>query len=159
MNHNYDDEFYSMVAQENDVMFSCTVPFHPPTISNSTGKVIEICKNPEIGKKALQHFSDSCAAGPQATKRKPCTGVNVYLGLPFVDEENLDHEASIRIYTKPEVKVKSIIMYYDFTSLVADLGGYMGMLMGISMIDFTIMCNTALLALTVTMKNKYSNKA
>ena len=158
MNHKYDEEFYLVVAQDNEAKFNCTVPFHPTTLSNSTGKVIEICKNPEIGKKALEQFSDACAAGPQTTEHKPCTGVNVYLGLPFVDKENLDHEASIRIYTKPEVKVKSIIMYYDITSLVADLGGYMGMLMGISMIDFTIMCNTALLAITVTMKNRYSNQ-
>ena len=158
MNQKYDDEFYYMIALENEAMFNCSVPFHPKTISNETGKVIEICKDPETGKKALENFSDTSAAGPQTTQNKPCTGVDIFLGLPFVDKGHNKFEASIRIYTKPDVKVKSIIMYYDFTSLVADLGGYIGMLMGISMIDFTIMCNSALLALTMTLRNKYNNK-
>ena len=157
MNHNYDDEFYSMIAHENEALFNCSVPFHPMTMSNLTGKAIEICKDPKIAKKALENFSDTCAAGPQTTKNKPCTSVDIFLGLPFVDDEHQNNEASIRIYTKAEVKVKSIIMYYDFTSLIADLGGYIGMLMGISMVDLTIMFNTALLAVTMTLKNKYSN--
>ena len=51
MNQNYDDEFYHMIALENEAMFKCSVPFHPKTISNVTGKVIEICKDPDTGKK------------------------------------------------------------------------------------------------------------
>ena len=156
MNHNYDMIFYDMVAHENERQFNCSVPFHPLTKSKFTGEDIEICRNSTTGKEALDNWSNTCGAGPQTTQNKPCTGVDIFLGLPFIDEDKPENESSIRIYIKSDVKVKSVIMYYDFTTLAADLGGYIGMFLGVSLIDFTILFNTALLTLTMKLKQKYS---
>ena len=159
MNHHYDTTFYELIANENEKHFNCSVPFHPPITSRITKNTIEICNNSDTGKKACENWSNSMSAGPQTPKNKPCARMDIFLGLPFIDSEQPDHEASIRIYIKSDVKVKSVIMYYDFTTLAAEVGGYIGMFLGISLVDFTIICNSALFkVVSMKLKQKYQHK-
>lgn len=144
MNHNYDKTLYEKIAKDNEELFNCSVPFHPSIRSQITGRTIEICDNPETGKKAYYNWEASLSAGSETPINKPCAAMDIYLGIPFIDNDQSDDEAFIRVYIKSDMKIKSIILYYDLTTLVAEIGGLVGMFLGISLVDLTIMCNSAL---------------
>ena len=146
MDYNYDANFYSTVAHENEKRFNCSVPFHPPTKSNVTGKLIEICKNSSLGIKAYNNRWKVYSKMPQIHNYKPCTWIDVTLGMPHVSQKE---GSFIRLYFKSHFKIKSIISYYDFSSLIADVGGYTGMLLGISLIDLTVQFNNLLVRVIV----------
>ena len=142
MNYNYDDIFYDKIAKDNEQKFNCSVPFHPLTTSEATGSPIKICRDSTIGKKAFTNWKDSLDSLPG--RNKPCSGVDLFLGVPFVNHNRSDDEAFIRIYIKLDIKVKSLILYYDWTTLLAEVGGYIGLFLGVSLIDLTMMLTTAL---------------
>ena len=155
MNLLYDDVFYSTIARENENEFNCSVPFHPLTTSKLTGSIIEICNTSESGLKAFKKFNSvwqSNAIG----KNKPCAAMNIFMGLPSIDSRptNPSKQAYIKLYMKSSVKVKSVIMYYDRSTFAAEIGGYVGMLMGMSVMDFTMMCNTVLFKFVTTKLNQ-----
>ena len=143
MNNKYDRWFYDIIANENEKHFDCTVPFHPPTLSRHTGKMIEICPDMQRGKIALAKYKSFVQTGPSSPNMRPCSGMDVFLGLPDIDTGSGD-EAYIRLYLKTDIKIKSIILYYDSNTLFAELGGYLGMLLGFSLLDFTTIVNCAL---------------
>ena len=151
MNHNYDQTIYKKVAKENEAQFNCTVPFHPTMTSQLTGSIIEICNNSETGKNALRNWWTN--AYTTTNKSKPCTEMVIYLGIPDISNGKSDNESFLHVYLKSDMKVKSIILYYDLTTLAADIGGYIGMFLGVSLIDVTMMCNSALFKI-VAMKLK-----
>ena len=156
MTQNYDKIFYEHTAKYNEAHLRCSVPFHPPIASQLTGRTIEICNNSEAGKQAYGNWVH--IANTQTPNNKPCAGMDIFLGPPIYDNDRADNESSIRIYMKSDIKVKSVIIYYDFTTLVADVGGYIGMFLGVSLVDITIMCNTALLKIvTMKVKQKYEH--
>ena len=145
MDYNYDANFYSTVAHENEKRFNCSVPFHPPTKSNTTGKLIEICKTSSLGIKAYNNRWNVYSKMSQIQKYKPCAWIDVTLGLPHVSQKHRKGGAYLRLYFKSHLKIKSIISYYDISSLIADIGGYTGMLLGISLIDLTVQFNNLLI--------------
>ena len=56
--------------------------------------------------------------------------------MPDIDEKDNDpNEAYVRLYLKTKIKVKSTVLYYDSTTLAAEIGGYIGMLLGVSLVD------------------------
>ena len=71
----------------------------------------------------------------------PCSWFDVFLGLPFINEGNDENEAYIRLYVNPKIKVKKIVIYYDSTTFAGEVGGYIGMLLGFSVIDLAIIFN------------------
>ena len=149
MDYNYDANFYSTVAHENEKRFNCSVPFHPPIKSNTTGKLIEICKTSSLGIKAYNNRWKVYSKMSQIQNYKPCAWIDVTLGMPHVSQDHQKEGAFIRLYFKSHLKIKSIISYYDFSSLIADVGGYTGMLLGISLIDLTVQFNNLLVRVIV----------
>ena len=77
--------------------------------------------------------------------------MEISVGIPDVGNDGSDNEAYIMIYIKSDVKVKTVILYYDLTTLFAELGGYTGMFLGVSFVDLIILCNSAFFKF-VTMK-------
>ena len=142
MNHDYDKTLYGKIANENQEHFNCSVPFHPSITSQRTGNTIEICNNSETGKKAYDNWEESLSAGASTPNNKPCAGMDIYLGLPFINNNESKNEAFIRLYVKSDIKVKRLGLHYDVTTLVAEVGGYVGMFLGMSLVDITILCNS-----------------
>ena len=80
--------------------------------------------------------------------------MDIFFGLPHVDKINNPlHEAYIKLYLEETVKVKTMILYYDVSTLGAELGGNIGVFIGISLMDLTIK-GSAILFAFVTAKLK-----
>ena len=139
MNFKYDTTLYSTVANENERSLNCSVPFHPLTFSEVAGNAIKICTNSKLGKKAYLNYKEIQKSYHHMPKHRPCMGMDVeVLGLPIIDHNQQDSEAFVRLYLKSYVKVKTMIFHYDLSSLAADLGGYIGTLLGISMVNLAL---------------------
>ena len=154
MSRNFDRELYRLIAHENERKFDSSVPFHPPSYSDVTEKVIEICNTSETGKQAFEKFHKVQLEVLQNPTFKPCTSMGIFMGNPVIDSlTRLKNDSYTKVYFQSHVKVKSMIMYYDFTALVADIGGYIGMFLGVSLMDLTMKFNNALYKhVTIKMK-------
>ena len=129
-------------------MFGCTVPFHPPIQLESQRQDVDICENATNGKGAYENWKDSKTGSLVSPDETPCAWFDIFLGLPFIDDDgNNPNEAYIRLYIKSKIKVKSIVIYYDSTTLAAEIGGYVGMFLGVSFVDIAILVNSAFLKL------------
>ena len=140
----YDDSLYKMGNDELENKFGCTIPFLPPFSSNVTGKPIDICKDEETGSKAMNHYLDieSSQFG-----NMPCARMNIFLGLPAITNNSevtnphpymgygLRNKAFAMLYFPTDVKVKRTVYDYDFLALVGELGGYVGLLVGVSLAE------------------------
>ena len=144
MNLNFDDTLYKKMNAELDQKFNCTVPFLPAIASKKTGLATEICKDPKIGLKAIERYNHFRSRGLSNMNELPCAGMDIYLGLPFITNNGDENEAYIKIYLKPSIKVKNTVLNYDFVTVVAEVGGYIGLLLGISVVDITIKINSLL---------------
>ena len=66
----------------------------------------------------------------------PCSTFHFHLGIPDVHEANNEkNEAYLNLYLNAEVPIKTTILYYEFIELAAEIGGFVGMILGISLID------------------------
>ena len=148
MNLNYDTFFYNKIANENEEKYNCSVPFHPMLISEITLKEIEICPDYEKGEKAYDNFSESKSSSVLSSEDAPCAGYDVFLGLPFINEGGKENEAYIRLYINPKIRIKSTVIYYDSTTFAGEVGGYIGMLLGVSLVDLAFMLKSTLIKCT-----------
>ena len=152
MNEVYDEVFYKAVSEKNEKELGCSTPWEPARTSKITGRELEICNSTEQGKAALATLRSWIPGSDSSeTEYKPCSVFDIVFGIPQVDDTNNNqNEAYIRIYLKEKIKVKSVVHYYDSTTLFAELGGYVGMFLGMSLVDFTLLLNVGLLAFTQT---------
>ena len=74
--------------------------------------------------------------GQRSLCRIPCSTIEVFLGLPFDGEEDAD-TAYIKLYVKSTVKMKKTVLDYTWVSMLAEIGGYTGLLLGISVVNIT----------------------
>ena len=150
-NLHYDKIFYKEIAIENQKKFGCSVPFHPPIQLESDNKDVKICDNATVGKSALENWSDAKSGSLVGNDQSPCAWFDIFLGLPVIDDDGNDPtEAYIRVYIKSKIKVKSIVIYYDSTTFAAEIGGYVGMFLGVSLVDIAILVNSGFLKLVRT---------
>ena len=147
MNLNFDDTLYSQANAKLEDKFNCTVPFLPAIMSNVTGKLTKICNDAEAGKEALQLYDYFKSGGLSLISDLPCATMDIFLGLPFISNTGSSDEAYLKIYLKTSVKVKSTVLDYDYLTLIAELGGYTGLLLGISLVDISIRINSFLVKL------------
>ena len=60
-------------------------------------------------------------------------------GVLFSDNDRNDEKSYMKIYLKSSVKFQQTIYDYTLLSLLAEVGGYMGLLLGVSLADITIL--------------------
>ena len=120
---------------------------------------MEICRNESTGFKALKRFWDV-----EVSKLDdiPCARMDILLGLPTTDNNIAERNGTITagryysgktafivIYLKMAIKVKRTILDYDGMTLFADLGGYTGLFLGVSVAESIILMNTILQKIVV----------
>ena len=144
----FDTMLYERIAKANEKLFGCSVPWHPPIYSDITRNVIEICNTSERGFLAYRKFH-AFRDSQLSEDLIPCTMFDIYTGLLDVDEKdnNLD-EAYIRLYLKTKIKIKSSVIYYDVTTFTAEIGGYVGMFLGVSLMDVGVLFYSSILTMT-----------
>ena len=72
----------------------------------------------------------------------PCSTMNVFLGFPKYNKVYSSEKARAKIYFKRRVTEKKNVVPYDWVSFLAEIGGYMGLLLGWSMLDLTLVFKT-----------------
>ena len=60
----------------------------------------------------------------------------MFLGLLFEGHGN-ENEAYIKIYLKSSVKSREFVPDYTFLSMLAEIGSYTGLLLGVSLVHIT----------------------
>ncbi len=68
------------------------------------------------------------------TCNAPCATLSLVLGMPFYSRET-DGDSSVKLYFKSATKVRKSVYAYTELSLLAEFGGYLGLLMGVSLLD------------------------
>ena len=148
MTKNFDDMLYENANKELERKYECSIPFLPPMRSMATGETLEICESAEIGQLALETYKD---LETKMLGNVPCTRMDVSLGMPHVSHDaaapqgsipyqgyGSDDTAFVLFYFKPTIKVKSTVLEYDFVTLVAEIGGYVGLFIGVSLAESSI---------------------
>ena len=145
LNNYYDNVLYQKIAEQNDNMFGCSVPWHPEHYSLTRGTDIKICNQSSLGLEATRQY-DKFVDGIITEDLVPCAWFDIFTGLTDVDEtDNNMEEAYARLYLKAKIKVKSIVLHYDSTTFAAEIGGYVGVLLGVSFVDVAIISRSTLL--------------
>ena len=161
MNMKFDENLYSMANSDLEKRYNCTIPFLPEIVSNETGKPTEICNSPSIGSKAIKHYNYLRTRGPSGNQNFPCAVMDIYLGIPFIDKNGSKDKAYTKLYLKQMVRVKTISLAYDGLTLVAELGGYTGLLLGLSGVGLTFLLSSVLVqevSKRYSVENNYERK-
>ena len=68
---------------------------------------------------------------------QPCSTMDISLGYPILSTNQVPKEASMKLYFKSMVTVRKSVLTYNFTSMLAEIGGHIGLLLGFSLLDLT----------------------
>ena len=157
MDMNFDNMVYEKANAELEKVFNCTIPFLPAISSNLTGGPLPICRDEVVGDKAMELYEQVETAQRET---RPCAGMDILLGLPFYSKGSVPYQgfghnntAFILLYFKSSVKVKHTVWDYDFIRLVAEIGGYTGLLVGFPIARGVILFNSIILKM-LTQKKK-----
>ena len=85
---------------------------------------------------AISAFDD---VGTRGGCKDPCMKTVTYFGFPFLSEDSIDY-AYAKLYFKNIVKVTEDYLSYTFLSMIAEIGGYAGLMIGFSILDFVSAC-------------------
>jgi hypothetical protein len=66
----------------------------------------------------------------------PCSIMDINFGYPIIDTTNID-EAYVKLYFKMAVQIHKNILAYSTLSFLAEVGGYIGLLLGFSLLDLS----------------------
>ena len=107
--------------------------------------MIKICGETDVGLQSYQKFRDFYDA-KLSEDMITCAMFEIFTWLPDVDDaDNSMDEAYIDIktmnmlYLKTKIKIKTTIIHYDATTLTAEIGGYVGMFLGVSLMDIGVL--------------------
>ena len=78
----------------------------------------------------IKYFNDFCPM--------PCENMKVnFAGHDSINHNGVENEAYVRFYIKDEIQVKKSRLSYTEVSLLAEVGGYVGLLLGVSLMDIS----------------------
>jgi hypothetical protein len=150
MNTKYDETLYHNLANILQSKYNCTVPFLPDDPSNW----VPICKDPEIRSKSYNDYDLFKRNNGNKVCENPCSTIQTYFGLFFKDPKYVGDKAYLKIYLQSMTTIKRTVMDYDAVDMVADIGGYTGLLLGMSAIHVSKMIFRAMLKVFTAPKNK-----
>ena len=104
----------------------CTFPIYTKKSINQHCKINSTIKA-LYGKFAQKTFTEICP--------KPCAKMDVTFSSNTIDKNANEEEAAVRFYYHLQVSVRRAVLRYTQLSLLAEVGGYIGLLLGVSLMD------------------------
>ena len=163
LNLQFDDNLYQVANKELVKLNNCTIPFLPINTRNVTQDPLKICENAEMGKSAMSLYLD---IESRLLGNIPCSRMDVFLGMPAITNDSAlpggsvpyqgygsDNTSFILLYFKTNIKVKTVVWDYDILTLVAEIGGYTGLLVGFPIARGIILINSVILKITIKLSN------
>ena len=151
-NFTFDDCLYRKIKGAMMNKFGCTVAFLPP---NSTSDLVCRNKNETEIEDFMKFYGHISSNGQRNFCQMPCSTMEVsffncfssssnswyfsqkvFLGLLF-EGHGEENEAYIKIYLKSSVKSREFVHDYTFLSMLAEIGSYTGLLLGVSLVHIT----------------------
>ena len=151
-NFTFDDCLYRKIKGAMMNKFGCTVAFLPP---NSTSDLVCRNKNETEIEDFMKFYGHISSNGQRNFCQMPCSTMEVsffnyfssssnswyffpkvFLGLLF-EGHGKENEAYIKIYLKSSVKSREFVPDYTFLSMLAEIGSYTGLLLGVSLVHIT----------------------
>lgn len=145
MNVKFDDVLYQNLSHALVTEFNCTVPFLPDlnfTQEKQNGKEddesgVDICHDPQMQKASYKRYKLLKRNKENALCENPCNTMQIFFGLLFTEDKARSDRAFIKIYLQSMTRVKLTVMDYDSVTMIAEIGGYTGLLLGMSVINFS----------------------
>ena len=135
MNKQFDNDWYHRNARQSEKQFGCVIPMYSSIVSTKMNREIEVCQNSTLGYKAMKYYFKKLDVA-DSDRLVPCAKFDFHLGIPDIDDTNNEmHEAYLKLYLNTDVLIKTTILYYGSVELAAEIGGFVGMILGISLID------------------------
>ena len=107
--------------------YDCVFP-HLTNNSNATNCIVEKTHKLTWFKVLMKHLHDFCPA--------PCETMKVnFAGHDNSHEGGHENETYVKFYIKDQIQVKKSHFRYSEVSLLAEVGGYVGLLLGVSLMD------------------------
>lgn len=104
----------------------CTVPYLPDND-------YPIC-NSDLLTKGYKLYDSLISGSQRLLCQKPCSFMTVFVGFPF-SEPRTDDLAQTVLNLKSTTRVKKTVLNYESLSMLAEIGGYSGLLLGVSLVN------------------------
>ena len=137
MNTKYDEFLYRNLTKILESEFNCTVPFLPDYSFPKEVRKINICKDAEKRKASYAKYVLLQRNNENKVCENPCSRIQTYFGPFFKDPKYEGHKAYLKIYLQSMTTVKVTVMDYDWVAMIADIGGYTSLLLGMSAINLS----------------------
>ena len=158
MNTRYDELLYQNLRHLLVSEFNCTVPFLPDEVSSKNEQTNQICLDPEVRKKSYDRYDLLKRNNGNKACDNPCSTIQTYFGLFFKDTKYNGDKAYIKIYLQSMTTIKLTVMDYDAVDMVADIGGYTGLLLGMSAIHVSKLIFKSILKVVNAPRKKKESK-
>ena len=132
-NFEFDNCFDQTIAQDLINELNCVVPF----IKTSENNNICVNKNQTEVDKMMSAFKKSASNTTTGPCMSPCASMDIFFGILFDDGIRKDGKSFLKIYLKSNIKFQQTIYDYTLLTLLAEIGGYTGLLLGISVANIT----------------------
>ena len=112
-------------------MYGCTTPFGP-----NKNEICDISENALKVNHMLRKWYNNQIQAESGCK-KPCSYVTLRANTVWEREKRYKTQVKVVIYFKENIKVTKAYHVYSGLSLIAEIGGYVGLFLGVSINQVT----------------------
>ncbi|TRY78295.1 hypothetical protein TCAL_06894 [Tigriopus californicus] len=136
MNYGFDECVIKGIRTIIGDELNCLVPFVP----GNTNETV-MCRTDQEFDQATQIFEDHVHGSKQARLcREPCTYLSISIGHVISQVETVPGRTGsgyLKLFFKRNISVSQTRLSYSFMSMVAEIGGYVGFFMGVSVLQLS----------------------
>ena len=140
-NQNYDEEYTKFLIQKMDALAGCVVPW----MNREEEDMVKICMDEENATRAETVYKNMKKRNLIDNEAAPAPCEYIEASLEVL-ESKTDKEANfkkLQVHLKPVAKIIEQVDGYTFLSFLAEVGGYLGLFLGMSiyqLADFIAYC-------------------
>ena len=142
MDKHEDDCIYENLVRKLVEEFGCSVPYLP-----QMGKE-PICEPNGLERNISKKYVSMVKTQLRELCPKPCSAFEIYSGMPFFSKTGSEL-SQLKMYLRTSTKINKIHPDYTAREMVADIGGYTGLLLGVSLVRVNWAIEQLFLLLTV----------